>query len=1301
MAVEGFVRTPRVAPPEPPGGAVSMASPPKQRRQAKPGLFATLMPLVLAVAVVGMIAMFALLGKSLLSNPFILLFPTMMLIATVGIYLGVGRADRQPAGGDVERADYFRHLDRVRSALRRAGAAQFDELAWRHPEPGDLYMIAGTRRMWERCPTDSDFGQVRIGVGDHRLATTLVCPDPGSLDDTEPVSTAALRQLVRTHSVVRNLPVAMSLIAFSTITVEGDDTRCRMLVRSMLMELTAFHGPDHVAVAVVCADQGGVAWSWTKWLPHLQHPTARDELGASRMSYASLIELEHALAVDLGERGDFARDSRPTASLRHLVVVIDDGRVEGTERLVGAAGLDSVTVIDLAAPRAGAALRGLQLIVAADAIAVRSTHGVQSFATADAVGVAEAEAFARRLARFRISQAARADDVRAGARVAPGLPALLKIPDVARLDPATAWRSRTAGERLRVPIGITPDGRTVEIDIKEPAESGLGPHGLCIGAADSDRSEFLRTLILALAATHSPDVLNLFLVDVTGAATFAGLQPLPHVAAVVTDLAAAPATVDRMIAALAGELDRRQELLRSAGDFANVADYERARAAGAALEPLPALFVVVDEFVDLVAERTEAADLFAMVGRRGGALWVHLLLAARELGEHTVGDLDSVLTYRIALRRLGSGHLQHRADDPLLFSRTHVAGPYVAPTVAREAGAQLPTVFTAGRVEQQHRGSAAAGQVRPAERAVPATLSELLVSRLAGHGHAARAIWLPPLDESPTVDMLLPEPDWRSPVNRRGELTIPIGVLDRPYEQRRDVLAIDLSGGDGNIVVVGGRKSGVSTTLRTIIVAAAATHSPEQIQFYCLDFGGGTLVRTAVVPHVGSVTDGHDGDRVRRTVAEILALLRQREVRFTELDIPSMPEFRRRKAATSQPVDSLAADRFGDVFLVVDGWPALRREFESVSDQVEMLAAQGLPYGIHVVLSAARWSEIPADLGNHLGTRVELRLDDPRDSEIDRPAAALVPPGQPGRGLARDRSHLLVALPRLDSNSDRQSVVAAIGPAEQQLAGEYPGRSAPAIRMLPVRIERDEVLAAARTSGIELGPTRIAIGLGESELAPVFLDFGAASHFMVFADVASGKTTLLRNIVMGLVAQAIPDEARVIVVDYRRTMLGVVDSDQLAGYSTSAQTSVGMIKEVAAYLAKRLPPPETTPEQQDNSRWSGPEIYIVVDDYDLVATDSPNPLTPLLDYLPQARDIGLHLLVANRSGGAQRAMADPVLSMLADLDADALLMSTPKTEGALLNVPPATLPPGRGTKLSRTHGAEMVQISYLPPSAGE
>ncbi|MGW6724430.1 type VII secretion protein EccCa [Nocardia sp. NPDC055029] len=1352
MVTEGFVRRPRIAPPRAPGGEVALSAPPEIQRPMPAPLLMKLMPLVMVVAVIGMIAMMAMMGRSLLSNPMMMMFPMMMLMSMVGMMVGFrGQGPKSAAELNEERKDYFRYLDQLRKDVRRTGGKQLESLRWSHPDPIDLDSIVGTRRMWERRPADPDFGHVRVGIGSHRLATKLARPETGPLEDLEPVSTVALRRFVRTHSVVHRLPTAVSLRSFPAINIGGDPEQARTLVRAMLLELAAFHGPDHVAVAIVCADPDAPAWAWAKWLPQLQHPTQRDGVGSARMMYGSLGELETALADELLERGRFMRNPQPTQGRLHLVVVIDDGYVNGSERLVSESGLDSVTVLDLTAPEGGlAARRGLQLVVADGEVSARSASGNEKFATADAISIPEADAIARNLSRYRIATAAQIVSLGDETRADPGLMSLLKIPDAAQIEPSRVWRPRSARERLRVPIGTTPDGTLVEIDIKESAENGMGPHGLCIGATGSGKSEFLRTLVLSLVVTHSPDALNLVLVDFKGGATFLGLESLPHVAAVITNLEEELSMVDRMKDALAGEMNRRQELLRSSGNYANVTDYEKARAAGVPLDPLPALFVVVDEFSELLSQKPDFADLFVMIGRLGRSLHVHLLLASQRLEENKLRGLDSHLSYRIGLRTFsanesravlgitdayhlpgvpGSGYLKSDADDPLRFNASYVSGPYVAPTGSRQragedvVGGASPMVFTAAPVavpEQSEPAMPAApglpdlpppppGLGAPAaEEGIPDTLLEVVVKRLTGHGRPAHEVWLPPLDESPTVDMLLPDPDWRSPINRHGQLWMPIGVIDKPYEQRRDVLTVNLAGAAGNVAVVGGPQSGKSTTLRTIVLAAAATHTPEQAQFYCLDFGGGSLTGLSGIPHVGSVAGRLDSDRVRRTVAELTSLMRQREERFSELGIESMVEFRRRKFAQlearlingTSPADStdpLAADQFGDVFLVIDGWAAMREEFDTLEGQVNAIAQQGLSYGIHLIMAASRWAEIRPVIKDQIGTRLELRLGDPSDSEMGRRTAALVPMGRPGRGLTPDELHMLVALPRLDSESDPATISDGALTARTQLAQLWGARKAPDVRMLPLQISRDEVLAAAAAHGVVQGPTKVVVGLTESELDPWTIDFGVEPHFMAFADVECGKTTLLRNIVMGITENSTADEAKIILIDYRRTMLGVVEGPQLAGYSTSSQTCGGMIKEVAGFLAKRIPGSDITPQQlRDRSWWSGPEIYVVVDDYDMVASTA-NPLLPLVEFLPQARDIGMHLIVTRRVGGASRALYDPVVGGMKNMSVDALVMSGPRDEGKLIgDVRPMKLPPGRGILVSRTRGQEMVHIAELP-----
>ncbi|MGV0602123.1 hypothetical protein ABQE42_21075, partial [Mycolicibacterium pulveris] len=89
---------------------------------------------------------------------------------------------------------------------------------------------------------------------------------------------------------------------------------------------------------------------------------------------------------------------------------------------------------------------------------------------------------------------------------------------------------------------------------------------------------------------------------------------------------------------------------------------------------------------------------------------------------------------------------------------------------------------------------------------------------------------------------------------------------------------------------------------------------------------------------------------------------------------------------------------------------------------------------------------------------------------------------------------------------------------------------------------------------------------------------------------------------------------------------------------------------------------------------------------------------PLADFLPYAKDLGLHMIVARRSSGAARAMFDPVLARLREPGCSGLMLSADPEEGVLLGaVRPAPLPPGRGTLVARGDGHQLIQVAWVDP----
>ena len=194
---------------------------------------------------------------------------------------------------------------------------------------------------------------------------------------------------------------------------------------------------------------------------------------------------------------------------------------------------------------------------------------------------------------------------------------------------------------------------------------------------------------------HSSEELNLVLIDFKGGATFAGLEPAPHVAAVITNLSDKAVLVARMRDALMGEMNRRQEVLRAAGNLDGIAAYQRRRRMDTRLGPLPTLFIIVDEFSELLSQQPDFADVFVTIGRLGRSLGVHLLLASQRLDEGRLRGLESHLSYRVCLKTLsvnesrvvlgtseayelpgtpGAAYLRVGTDAPVRFQTAFVSG---------------------------------------------------------------------------------------------------------------------------------------------------------------------------------------------------------------------------------------------------------------------------------------------------------------------------------------------------------------------------------------------------------------------------------------------------------------------------------------------------------------------------------------------------------------------------------------------------------------------------------------------------
>lgn len=1234
-----------------------------------------------------------------------------------------------------QRERYLDYLDHLRETVRDVASIQRRAGAFRHPPPHLLDEPARLpARRWERRATDPDYLHLRAGEGTRPLARklSLNIDTSSPLIVYDPVCHGIAEQVVELYATVPEQPLVVGLRDLGVVSIVGDRAVARATARSMVAQLITFSAPEDVRLGVVRHPRLLDEWDWMKWVPHGALDGLDDGPIPARLVARTTVEMTQLLSAEIEQRTidmQRRRNKPPGPGTQRLVVIVDGEHQPTLSGLSAEPPVSSLAdigihVIVLASDRREEPSEvDLRLLVDADGTLTEDREGRPTTGSApaalqgkaDQASVAQIAGLARTLSPLRLAAVDGGDSLHSTI----DLGGILGVPDVAQLDPNDTWRERAVGDFLRVPIGIGPTGGAVLLDLKESAFGGMGPHGLVVGATGAGKSEMLRTLVASLVIGHSPEHLALLLVDFKGGATFADTDHLPHSAGLITNLADDDGLVYRFREAMYGELTRRQQFLKDMGNLPNVHAYDLLRTRRPELEPLPHLLVIIDEFSELLTAHPDFAELFVAIGRIGRSIGVHLLLATQRLESGKIKGLESHLSYRIGLRTFseaesreaigvsdayhlppepGSGYLKVDTSVFERFKAAMVSQPYVPPDdgPVEESPPVLPLISYNGlgsllKSEEPDEDEEDDTESNVSDE-TPTTL-QVAVRQLASAGAApVRPVWLPPLPRAESLDSLLrhlgeaqTDADGKPVEPDPGEVRAIIGLTDRPREQSQDAAALDFTGGESNVILLGGPQSGKSTVLRTMIASLAWRYPPGRVAIYAIDFGGGTLNPFEELPHVAAVGDRSNPERMRRVLSDLIALLDRREMLFRRHRLDSPAALRHARAAGTVP-----AGVFGDVFLLIDGWAAVREAMDDADEFLGDITSRGPSLGMHTVVSGSASTQVRSRLQSQFGGRLELRLSDPMDSQVNRKAAEQVPKDTPGRALLADESQVQVALPRLDGSASDEDLADGVRDAIRRIADRWPQRPVPPVRVLPGQVALDDVLATHRGPGMVLG-------LGERDLSPSLWIPSEDPHLVIYGDPQTGKSALVRALLRQIVRRPAA-EVGIVLVDYRRAHLGLLDEDYVLAYSTSPGHTNAVAKELAGSVKERLPGPDVTPKQlRERSWWKGLELFVVVDDMDLVGGRN-NPLSPLAEFLTQGNDLGLHLITARRTGGAARSMFEPVAQTLADMASPGILFSGDRMEGRIANgVASRRLPPGRALLARRGRPPEQVQVAWSDP----
>jgi S-DNA-T family DNA segregation ATPase FtsK/SpoIIIE len=942
---------------------------------------------------------------------FAALSPVIGLSTALGARRRQRRHDRRSAAD--RRQVEARAEAEIADLARRETARRRREL----PDPATLLRVARipTTFLWQRARDDADLLTVRVGLA------------------TQPSQFVVERDGVRSPArMLPDVPAALDLARGAVAVVAPRLVRER-LARWLVAQLAVAASPADLEIEVLVAHDDR-AWQWARWLPHVLR----------RVRTGEVVSVEGVVAL-VRERQAMPSG---TWSGPRLVLVTD---------AVDAAGFVvapdvGVSAVVLAERESDLPAWCTQLVRASDEtgtrVVIRSAGGRLDDVVADQVSEPWAQALARALAPLRDELHSAPGDDPDGCRLIElaGMPA--------RSADALRARWRNSGGSASCQIGLGRDG-VITVDLDRD-----GPHALIAGSTGSGKSELLQTLVAGLAVENPPSELTFLLVDYKGGAAFADCARLPHTIGLVTDLD--EQLTRRVLASLDSEVRRREAILAEA----RARDLAEHRAHDRAGTPAR-LVIVVDEFAVLAEELPDFLPGLVGIARRGRSLGLHLVLATQRPAGVVSPEIRANTALRICLRVTSAAESLDVIDGP------------EASTIARNTpgraflrSGHTTTAVQVARVAGPAAAEPDAIRVLPLDAwrcppPPPTRSADTDLRRIVAlAADAARGLpephrpWLPPLP--------YPLPLASLPTGATAH-AVPIGLVDQPDQQRQAPLVLDLAAGE--VVAVAGRtRSGRSTTLLTVAVAAAQRRSPQELHVYGIDATGDGLAQLRELPHTGTVVTVEDGFDLAVGLVE----------RLTEVCS------RRRGRTAADPAA---------VLVLLDGWDQFvaaaedhdgGRAAESFLDLLR--SAPGA--AVTVVLTGGRPVLAPRVLA-HATTRLVLALADAGEYAVAGVDSRAVPrAGEPGRGVRAGEGVVfqIAVAPKPEAGSTR--------------AGTPAGSLR--LRALPRRVNLADL---PRRRGL------VTLGVGGDAAAPLTVDPCAGSGRMLVAGPPrSGRTTLLRAV---------------------------------------------------------------------------------------------------------------------------------------------------------------------------------------------